>query len=214
MPIRYFLLNFGRRLRADPRPRVLNPGHTRPPPNNGAQPDPPDQQTVLSQWQHLGLLDPTSRDYVELLGTLVDVEGNRKLALNFTDNDAGIVINIIGDVRSHATLDHASTTTYTSFGYQALGCGDLHSKLAGRAFCMLRKLAGNTGRLPDSYLVSENDDYQVEEPIFACGGFADVRKGKLAEKVVAVKTIRIAQDSNMSRIRKVGVIMSVRSGFR
>jgi hypothetical protein len=214
MPILDFLLNFGRRLRADPGSRVPNPGHIRPTPNNSAQPDLPDQQTVLSQWQHLGSLDPTSRDYVELLGSLVDVEGNRKAALKFTDSDAGVVINIIGDVRSRAILDRASTTTYTSVGYQVLKRGNLDSNLAGHTFCMLRKLAGNTGRLPDSYLVSEDLDYQVEEPIFACGGFADVRKGKLAEKVVAVKTIRIAQDSNMSRIRKVGVIMSVRSGFR
>ena len=214
MPIRYFLLNFGRRLRADPRPRVPNPGHTRPPPNNGALPDPPDQRTLLSQWQHLGSLDPTSRDYVELLGRLVDVEGNRKAALKFTDSDAGVVINIIGDVRSHAIPGRASTMAYTSVGYQVLRRGNLDSKLAGHAFCVLRKLAGNTGRLPDSYLVSEDLDYQVEEPIFACGGFADVRKGKLDKKVVAVKTIRLAQDSDMSRIRKVGVIMGVRSGFR
>lgn len=68
---------------------------------------------------------------------------------------------------------------------------------------MLRKLAGNTGRLPDSYLVGEDTDYQVEERHFACGGFADIRRGKLAKKVVAVKTIRMAQDSDMSKIRKV-----------
>jgi hypothetical protein len=68
---------------------------------------------------------------------------------------------------------------------------------------MLRKLAGNTGRLPESYLVSKGADYQVEERAFAYGGFADVRKGKLAKKAVAVKTIRMARDSDMSKIRKV-----------
>ena len=77
---------------------------------------------------------------------------------------------------------------------------------------MLRKLVGNTGQLPDNYLVSKDADYQVEERIFAHGGFADVRKGRLAKKVVAVKTIRWAQDSNMSKIRKVSTVTDVRSG--
>ena len=78
---------------------------------------------------------------------------------------------------------------------------------------MLRKLAGSTGRVPDSFLVSKGDDYQVEKGIFACGGFADVRRGKLSKKVVAVKTIRTAQDSDMSKIRKVGTIVDVQPKF-
>ena len=35
-----------------------------------------------------------------LLGRLVDVEGNRSLTLEFTGDDAGIIINIIGGVSS------------------------------------------------------------------------------------------------------------------
>ena len=74
---------------------------------------------------------------------------------------------------------------------------------------MLRKLVGNTGLLPESYLVSKGPGFQVEETIFACGGFADVRRGKLDDKVVAVKTIRVAEDSNFPAIRKVGTLISV-----
>ena len=75
---------------------------------------------------------------------------------------------------------------------------------------MLRRLAGSTGRLPDSYLVNKGAGFHVEDAIFACGGFADVRKGILANKAVAVKTIRVAQDSNFPKIRKVGTLISVR----
>ena len=100
----------------------------------------------------------------------------------------------------------------TSVEHQALKGGRLQSKLAGHSLAMLRKLSGSTGQLPDSYLVGEGVDYQVEDGIFACGGFADVRKGKLAKKIVAVKTIRMTQDSNMSKIRKVGTVMGVRPG--
>jgi hypothetical protein len=53
-------------------------------------------------------------------------------------------------------------------------------------------------------LLNKDAGYQVEERIFACGGFADVRKGKLGNRAVAVKTIRVAQDKDISKIRKVG----------
>ena len=101
MPKRFSLLHFGWKSRA----RL-------PPPNKDPQLDPPDRHTILSQWQHLGSLDPKSRDYVELLRTLVDVEGNRSVALQFTDDDAGIVINVIAKVSPCGIADYISSTTY------------------------------------------------------------------------------------------------------
>ena len=79
---------------------------------------------------------------------------------------------------------------------------------------MLRKLAGKTGQLPESYLIRRDADYHVEERIFARGEFADVRKGTLAKKVVAVKTIRIAQDMDASKIRKVGNVERTTANIR
>ena len=109
-----FLNLFRSRFRPDPVLAVPSPDrvHFQPPPED-ARPDPPDPRIVLSQWQHLGSLDPESHDYDELLRTLVDMEGNRKAAMKFTDNDAGIVINIIGEVSFCDMIDHASTTSYT-----------------------------------------------------------------------------------------------------
>ena len=60
----------------------------------------PEPQAILLQWQRLGMLDPKSHDYVELLKGLVDEEANRHLALGFTGKDAGIVINTIDKVSS------------------------------------------------------------------------------------------------------------------
>jgi len=183
MRIKFPLLRFGQPSRADPVLPVPSPVDIRPLPSPNADTplEYPDRLTALLQWRRLGTLDPKSHNYVELLKRLVDVEGNRNHALELTDSDAGAVINVIdGALRSNV----------------------LQNKLAHRSFSILRKLAGNTGQLPDSYLVSGDADYQVEERIFACGGFADVRKGTLAKKPVAVKTIRIAQDRDISKIRK------------
>ena len=78
---------------------------------------------------------------------------------------------------------------------------------------MLRRLAGNHSRLPKNYLVTKGADFRVEENIFACGGFADVRKGIMVGKAVAVKTIRMAQDKNLTKIRKVGTLIDIQSRF-
>jgi hypothetical protein len=128
---------------ADPRPAVLSPDHDRsqppanpepavPSPGNvrfkssskDARPDPPDPKAVLSQWQRLGSLKLGSRGYNELLKTLVDVEGNRNVAMKFTDNDAGTVINIIGEVSFCDIVDCASITPYTCVLPLILGSGE------------------------------------------------------------------------------------------
>ena len=52
------------------------------------------------------------------------------------------------------------------------------------------KLAGASRQIPKSYLVGTFTWYKVEKRVFASGGFADIRKGKLNGMNVAVKTIR------------------------
>lgn len=101
MRLRFSLLRFGRPYRCDPVP-VPNTADTRPlpSPNTDPQLEYPDRQTALSQWQLLKTLDPKSHNYVELLKRLVEVEGNRNLALELTDGDAGAVINTIDGVGS------------------------------------------------------------------------------------------------------------------
>lgn len=99
---------------ADPGLAVPRPDHIHFQPSLGrdGRPD-PDPQTVLSQWRSLGALDPKSNGYDELLRTLVDVEGNRKVAMKFTDNDVGIVINTIGEVSFCDIFSRVSTTPHT-----------------------------------------------------------------------------------------------------
>ena len=210
MHIRLSLPRFVRPSRPDPALPV--PNHDIHPLPSSNHPDPqlvrPDRQTILAHWQRLGTLIPRSHDYSELLRRLVDIEANRSLALEFIDNDASIVINAIGEVGSFcpSCLNSSLLPTCASAHHQALRTNVLQSKLAHHSFSMLRKLAGKTGQLPVNYLVSEDADYQVEATILASGGFADVRKGKLGKRAVAVKTIRIAQDVDIFKIRKVSTL--------
>ena len=93
--------------------------------------------------------------------------------------------------------------------HQALKNERLQMKLAHKGFVLLRKLAAHTGQLPDSYLVKKGMGFQIEKTILASGGFADIRRGKLAEKEVAVKTVRTTQDDSLS-VRKVRTTFGAR----
>ena len=81
-------------------------------PRRDVQPNLPDPQDVLLQWQRLGSLDTKPHDYDELLKTLVNVAGNRKVAMKFAADEAGIVIDIIGEVSFCDIIYCASTTSY------------------------------------------------------------------------------------------------------
>ena len=70
-------------------------------------------------------------------------------------------------------------------------------------FISLRRLAGTHGRLPDSMMVTEK--IEVEEEILASGGFADVRRGRYLGRLVAVKTLRVAAQDDLPKIRKVSI---------
>ena len=102
MPLRFSFLRFGRKPRVAPVPTVTvqspNHIHFQLPPKRDVPPDPLDPEAVPQQWHRLRSLDPNSHDYNELLGMLVGVEGNRKVAMKFTGENAEMVIDIVGEV--------------------------------------------------------------------------------------------------------------------
>ena len=69
---------------------------------------------------------------------------------------------------------------------------------------MLRSLAYNAGQVPNRYKINRNLTFDVDPVAFASGGFSDVRRGTLGDKLVAVKVLRMAQDSNVVELQKVG----------
>ena len=70
----------------------------------------------------------------------------------------------------------------------------------------MRRLAGASRQVPKSYLVGTFTSCKVEKRVIASGGFADIRKGQLKGKNVAVKTIRISLEDE----EKIGPIHEVR----
>ena len=71
----------------------------------------------------------------------------------------------------------------------------------------MRKLAGNSRQVPSRYQV-EPCTLTVDGGVIAGGSFSDVRRGKLGERTVAVKTLRATQGSDPQDIQKVRLFAS------
>lgn len=71
----------------------------------------------------------------------------------------------------------------------------------------MRRLAYNSGQVPASYQVDRNS-LSREPAVIANGSFAEVRKGKLKDKVVAIRTLRIDRKNGGDDSQKVRVISS------
>lgn len=68
--------------------------------------------------------------------------------------------------------------------------------------CAMRKLAYNSGQIPPRYQVNRNS-LSSEEGVFANGTFADIRRGSLNNKAVAIRTLRIDLKTDNNKSKKV-----------
>ena len=67
----------------------------------------------------------------------------------------------------------------------------------------MRNFAGFYDRLPGSVIIAEK--IEVSHNVLASGGFSDVRCGKHMGHLVAVKTMRVAEQDDFLKIRKVSI---------
>lgn len=68
----------------------------------------------------------------------------------------------------------------------------------------MRSLAHDSAQIPPRYQVDPRS-LSVEGTVIASGGFAQVREGRLGGRTVAVRTLRIDQQTNPYDVRKVRV---------
>ena len=100
-----------------------------------------------------------------------------------------------------------SVATYLTPPSQLLRDGKLQNGLENSTLLIMRRLAYNSGQVPASYQVDRNS-LSREPAVIANGSFAEVRKGKLKDKVVAIRTLRIDRKSGGDDSQKVRVISS------
>lgn len=165
-------------------------------------------ESIVSKWSRLEQLDPSSREYLRLLTSLLDDAGDRRATTALKDEDATIVLDILARVRIHPAIwaDYRSTPILSMLILlcrQVLDHGENLGKLSNRTLGVLRTLAYNACKVPNHYKIDRSMTFDVDTVIFASGGFSDVRKGRLGGQLVAVKVLRMALNSNVPDMQKV-----------
>lgn len=77
------------------------------------------------------------------------------------------------------------------------------------AFKLMRRLAGASRQLPKSYHVGTFTRCKIEKKVIANGAFADIRRGRMNGKDIAIKTIRVSLEDE----KNIGAIHEVREAI-
>ena len=89
------------------------------------------------------------------------------------------------------------------FRLQILNHGGNIGRLSDRAFRVLRSLAINSCQVPNRYKINSSLVFDTDPVRSASDGFSEVYKRNLYGGLVAVKTLRISQETDMVLLQKV-----------
>lgn len=162
---------------------------------------------VVSKWRRLERLSPGSQGYLILLASILDDPMDRRATTALEGEDAAVVLDILARVRVHPSLRIdckivSMSSMLTPFRPQILDRGRNLGRLSNRTLGVLRSLAYNSSQVPNYYKIDRNLVFDVEPEPFARGGFSDVQRGSLGDRLVAVKVLRMAHD-NVPEVQKV-----------
>ena len=129
---------------------------------------------------------------------LVDKEG-RTFIGNLKRADAELCIEILDHVSPSLILLPRLRWPF----YQGIAEHNLKAAEKQAFFLALRRLAGIHGRLPESMIIT--DKIEVSGNILPSGGAADVRTGTYLGAAVAMKAMRVNEQDDFMRIRKVSI---------
>lgn len=89
------------------------------------------------------------------------------------------------------------------FRLQILDHGRNLGRLSDRVLRVLRSLAFNACQVPNHYKIDSSLAFDIDPVRSASGGFSEVHKGNLGGKLIAVKILRISQQSDVVLLQKV-----------
>ena len=102
----------------------------------------------------------------------------------------------------YASIEHSPAPAHPfSLDAKAFRAAKLDAELRNLAFSVLRRLCGRIGHLPESYLLS--DKFEMSGLPHASTNFTDTRMGVFKRKNVVVKSLRISEQDDKAKIRKV-----------
>lgn len=166
--------------------------------------DQPDVNRIVSRWQDLASMDQQSPDFLPLLSSLTTGD-HRSPTINLCGADARDTLSIMDEV---SLIFSAKAITHIVPSVQVLRTGKIPSEHGRNTLHTMRKLAYNSGQVPPRYQVNRLS-LSSEADVVASGSFADVRRGRLDNRAVAIRTLRVDQTTNSNQHQKV----CVRSGW-
>lgn len=123
-----------------------------------------------------------------------------KSIMNLEAPDAQIFIDLLDKVCD--AVKSSSHRLIPPLVLKTVNCTDDTSVLHAQCLRCLRKLCGRAGLLPSSCVLSEGLSLESTDVLMS-GGFADIWRGKLGRKTVALKVLRIRGSSNLQKVKKV-----------
>lgn len=105
-------------------------------------------------------------------------------------------------MRSAATVSYISCRTHT-IRPQALGYDDVLPETKSKFHRVLRKTCAETGILPTSYYLDDNQFRKLNDIPFAPGGHSDVWRALYKGENVFIKAFRVHASDNIGGLTKV-----------
>jgi hypothetical protein len=163
---------------------------------------PPDASPILSQWRRLASMDQQSPDFIPLLLSLTS-QDKRSPAIKLSRADAKATLDIMDQASLACSV---KAVTYVSPSIQVFKDDKIPREYKCNTIYTMRKLAYSSRHVPASYQV-DRASLNMEMTVIACGAFADVRKGTLGERAVAIRTLRVDQQADKEESEKVRVAL-------
>ena len=148
-------------------------------------------------------MDLESSGFLPLLSSLTSGD-NRSSVINLHDTEASLALDAMDQV---SLAPSVSIATYVESSVQLLRDSNIRDGHRNNILYLTRRLAYNSGTVPSRYQV-DRDSLDREPAVISNGSFADVRKGKLGVKVVAIRTLKVDRETGGDNSRKVRVVSS------
>ena len=166
----------------------------------------PNMDPAASQWQQLALMDRQSPDFLPLLSLLI-TGTNRSSTIALRGDDAKIALGALDEVSRPLAVvkEWPGGNLCTHAIHQLFRDDKIPNEHERDALSVMRSLAHDSNQVPPRYQV-DSHTLTVEDDVIAGGSSSDVRKGRLGDMTVAVKTLRNSWKVDPHDAQKVRVV--------
>ena len=156
---------------------------------------------IASEWQRLASMDQQSPGFLSLLSTLT-TGGNQSPTTKLRGENARIVLSALDEVGHLFTAAEWPDNDLYCTIYQVFRDGRIPGKYERDTRSAMRALAHDSCQVPPRYQVKP-DALSIEREVLTSGASSDIRRGRLGDMIIAVKTLKSYGKINLNDAQKV-----------